>query len=367
MNIKFKKPKVDTCSKCDELKSRIDIAKKVNPIEAEHLTNQLNDHHLKADLAYKAKEQDKNMSKTDITVKTYSFDLQQCLPTPLLQTSISFYKRQLWTFNLTVHDSATNNPYCFMWHEAVAKRGGNEIASCLLKHLKLLEQENKQIKTVIFYSDSCVGQNKNSYLSTMFMTFLQNSSSIETIDHKFLVVGHTHMECDVDHALIERKKKTTNVKIHHPHDWYNFVRSVGVRKKFTVVEMTSDDFKNFSFYSSTKFIWRNRDTNSENFTWKDAKWLRYTKSDFGKIKFKNSLDQDEGFKVLNVSKRGVCDGKLNDIPNLTTDIRIPIKKKNDIIALLPFIDPCFHSFYENLPTDEMPDIHSEKRILLICQ
>jgi hypothetical protein len=40
----------------------------------------------------------------------------------------------------------------------------------------------------------------------MCLVALQNSETLQTIDHKFLVPGHTHMECDADHSIIERKK-----------------------------------------------------------------------------------------------------------------------------------------------------------------
>lgn len=91
-----------------------------------------------------------------------------------------------------------------MWHEAIAKRGGNEVASCLYEHLKALPVD---VKNITFWSDSCFGQNKNSFVALMFAMFVSTVDNIETIDHKFLVPGHTHMECDVDHSVIERKKK----------------------------------------------------------------------------------------------------------------------------------------------------------------
>ena len=164
MGLKFKKPKADTCFKCDKLKMQISMAK--SDEEKNNLILQQSNHHKDTDVAFKMKETDKNLAKNNLNIKVYSFDLQQCLPTPLLTSNVCFYKRQLWTFNLTVHNCVSNIPFCYMWHEALAKRGGNEIASCIYQHL-LSEPPN--VNHVIFYSDGCVGQNKNSFMSAMFM------------------------------------------------------------------------------------------------------------------------------------------------------------------------------------------------------
>ena len=107
----------------------------------------------------------------------------------------------------------------------------------------------------------------------MFLLFLENNPHIKSIDHKFLTPGHTHMECDVDHAAIERKKKKTGMKIHIPRDWYQFVRSVGKANSFKVIEMNSE-FYNFNSFSKTKFVWRKVSEENQKFVWLDVKWLQ---------------------------------------------------------------------------------------------
>lgn len=57
------------------------------------------------------------------------------------------------------------------------------------------------------YSDCCSGQNKNSIFMAMCLWYLEQDNSIKIIDHKFMVPGHTRMECDSDHARIEKARK----------------------------------------------------------------------------------------------------------------------------------------------------------------
>lgn len=351
MGLKFKRPKVDTCNKCDVLKAKIDFEK--DEITKTQLVASKTTHLNDAEAGYKSKDNDKNLAKENRCIKLYTFDLQQCLPTPNLHTSVSFYKRQLWTYNLTVHNCVTNEPICYMWHEALGNRGANDIASCVFQHLN---SEPDNISHVIFYSDCCVGQNRNSFVATMMSILVANSTHINIVDHKFLTPGHTHMECDVDHSVIERKKRKTNIKIHHPRDWYQFVRAAGNKNQFKVVEMTQEHFYNFSSLVKTKFMWRSNNQSGERFLWQSIKWLRFTK-DFGVIYYKCTLSEDEPFKSLNIRRRGINSVNSSDLPlSYDSPLYINDAKKRDLLDQLSLIDPIYHDFYQNLNTNSLPDI-----------
>lgn len=199
--LKFKKPALDTCSTCDGLNMAKKSLDKDLKIEAEE---KLKNHHEMADQAYEAKKEDKIASVNTQNMRVLVFDLQQVLPTPLLTCNEVFYKRQFSVYNLTVHDCTTGKSTHYMWDESIAKRGSIEIASCIYNILINMPPE---VKSVILYSDTCGGQNKNSNMIAMFMYLLKMHPTIETIDHKFLIAGHTHLECDSDHTLIEKKSK----------------------------------------------------------------------------------------------------------------------------------------------------------------
>ena len=67
------------------------------------------------------------------------------------------------------------------------------------------------------YSDSCGGQNRNRFFATALLYALNESTSIESIDHKFLESGHTEMEGDSIHAAVEHAKQ--NIPVFVPNDW----------------------------------------------------------------------------------------------------------------------------------------------------
>ncbi|KAJ9583050.1 hypothetical protein L9F63_022607 [Diploptera punctata] len=349
LNVAFRKPKQDTCHTCDLFNMKVTTF-----IGEEEVTKERDAHHKAAEEeAYSAKRHDKEDAKLDESKGIFVFDLQQCLPTPYLTTSVSFYKRQLWTFNLTIHDLKTNKATCFMWDETVSGRGGNQIASCLYQFISQLPQN---IQSVVFYSDCCGGQNRNSFVASMFSYVVQTSDHIEEIHHKFLVSGHTHLECDTDHAIIEKEKKRTGMKINHPNDWYQLVRSCRRRNPFNVFVVEKQHFLDFSSLCKPTgpFQMKKTDTLGNTFLWQKTQWLKYVKETEGIIFVKESLNENIPFKEISLRRRG-----RNSLPTslpVVNEGPIPIskEKKKDLLDLLPLIDSAFHDFYKNLPVDNVP-------------
>lgn len=348
LGIKIKSLNKDTCASCDKYNMLLKVNSNVP--KKEEIRNNLEKHQREAEEAYEAKRQDKELALLPDSFKeVLTFDLQQCLPTPAIETSVAFYKRQLWTYNLTLYRCNDKKAFNFMWHEAVAARGGNQIASCLHKYLK---QSSQHVKEITFYSDTCAGQNKNSFLCLMFMLAMKDLPYVQCIDHKFLVPGHTHMECDGVHSIIEKKKKKHPIPIDHPRDWANLVRLCGSKKKFQVIEMKRDDFFEFSALFKGLFQQRKINTDGEKVYWKDIKWLRYSQQP-GVVEYKTSLDVHAPFKRINFLRKGTLWPKSIKVPlSYKSSNPITAEKKANLIELLPFVDETFHDFYKNLLTKE---------------
>ena len=156
------------------------------------LEEELKTHHELADTVYQSKANDKQASASNESnsMVTLTFDMQQRLPTPMLETSVAFCERTTSQYMIAKirRHTATCGVRMYL-----------EVASCVAKHLISLPSH---VKHVILYSDTCGGQNKNSLMTAMCMSVIKNSTSLETIEHKFLLAGHTHMESDTDHSLI---------------------------------------------------------------------------------------------------------------------------------------------------------------------
>ncbi|KAJ8955927.1 hypothetical protein NQ314_006821 [Rhamnusium bicolor] len=132
-NLRFGRPRSDTCSKCDLYQNKIKSIPLTNP-ERKQEAQKLELHHHKAEKARSTMNTDITSSQTiDSEDNTISIDWEQVLFIPTLTHSDMFYSRQLSCFNFWVHLSNTDDAFMCIWDESITGRGGNEIASCLLK------------------------------------------------------------------------------------------------------------------------------------------------------------------------------------------------------------------------------------------
>ena len=64
-------------------------------------------HKVQAESSYQQLKEDAAHAKSHGDTEMLTFDLDKSLPTPVLNTGIVYYKRQLWTYNQGIHDCCT--------------------------------------------------------------------------------------------------------------------------------------------------------------------------------------------------------------------------------------------------------------------
>ncbi|KAK4885146.1 hypothetical protein RN001_001417 [Aquatica leii] len=277
-------------------------------------------------------------------------NLQSVLPTPCGDVNFFYYKRKLATYNFTIFDVKNKEGHCYLWHEGIAKRGANEIYSCVYKFISKNENEN-----LVFYSDNCVGQNKNKFVFGMYLYCIKKIENIKSITHKFLIVGHTQNEGDSMHASIEREKKRVlkSGPIYVPSQWSMVVRNAKKQgKPYKVDEISTNDVLDFKKIISK--IGNNFSLNSdkEKVIWRDVKIVRVEKAHPNIIFYKTSFDQLSPYKHIQI-KNSLRHSSVTDLtltPAYTRPPPISRGKKQHLLEMCKenAILEVHWPFYKNL-------------------
>ena len=166
-------------------------------------------------------------------------DLQQALPTPKLTVGPAFYKRKLLTYNLGIHCCGSDQGYMMLWSEQDAKRGSDEICSCILKYLELAKPRSKELHII---TDSCRGRNKNWTVVAMCAALVRGGR-FDQVQQHFPVVGRTFLQCDRDFGQIKGYVRQHSPQAYSPKHWVHTIRSANTNTPFVVTLMSRDDFK----------------------------------------------------------------------------------------------------------------------------
>ncbi|KAL4153193.1 hypothetical protein QTP88_001026 [Uroleucon formosanum] len=338
-NLSFHPPVFDSCKKCDIFITKIKTASEEDKVKL----NEEHELHLrKAEAARNGMDSDVQAAKTDNQTTVIAFDLMKTLATPSLSVGVAYYKRQLWTYNLGIHNLSTNDAYMYVWDESIASRGPQEIGSCILHFVKNYVNTEK----LIMYSDQCGGQNRNIKMA-LICNFIVCSDHLSPtqIHHKFLVSGHSYLPCDRDFGVIEKQKKY-HPEIYIPNDWITVILKARKRNPFKVVQMTQEDF--FSTVLLEKDI-TNRKLNGEGekVEWLKFQWILFSNDKPYQMFYKYSNNEFVTFSCVNLSKRVMA--KPKELQKLYPNGH-PIQKEkyNDLIELMQFIPPIHHDFYKNI-------------------
>ena len=126
--------------------------------------------------------------------------------------------------------------------------------------------------SLILYSDSCGGQNRNINLSCLWLYIVANPNyPFTTIDQKFMMVGHSYLPNDRDFGGIETaQRKQQNVFV--PAEWQELVRTARSKNPFSVTEMMTADFVSLAELKHTIVNWK-KNTDKDKVEWLRIRWI----------------------------------------------------------------------------------------------
>lgn len=345
-NLRFQRPKVDTCKRCDKLD--VSIKSATGDDQINFINNKKA--HLAVVERYKAISSETLAYAKDPNnhIEIRTFDLQRALEMPYISTSVAYYKRQLWLYNLCVYDEIRGIAYMYAWPESVASRGPDEIASCL--HQNFLETIPADTEKIILYSDSCPGQNKNIKMTLMLKFFLDSwpHENLKKIEQRFYVVGHSYNYCDRNFALIEKQKKVTE-NIFIPDHWINLIKAAKKKDpKFVVKEMHVGSFLS-SAPLKPLIINRKRSRSGRKISWLNFQTIIYNRGDPFILKVKEYDSRFSPAFEISLRKKNISNFSGIVLPVLFPNGRKISKKKfDDLIELSQYIPKKYHAFFQNL-------------------
>ena len=318
-NLALFKPKKDRCDTC-----------------VAHETGNLSDldfslHRDKISDARQEKNTDKEQAEVNDRLRVMTMDVQAVLLSPSLNASALYYKTKLTVHNFTMYDLRSHDVKCYVWHEGEAGLSASEFASCVADYLTVHAHE---YDTAILYSDGCTYQNRNVVMANTLLSLSKRHGKV--IQQKFLERGHTQMEVDSAHSLIERKTK--NVNIYVPADYVNIMKTAR-NPPYDVKYLEHNFFKDYSDIGPYKSLRPGSKVGDPKVT--DLRCLKYLPN--GDIMYKVNY-QDEWQELP--MPRNI---QLKEPSVLHPDkIKIKETKFQHLQQLKNVMPKDYHSFYDQL-------------------
>lgn len=324
LNFAIFSPKKDQCNTCVAFKSG-------NITETEY-----NRHVTLKDLARKAKDSDKTKC-IEGSFHVFVMDVQAVKMCPVNNANKFYFKTRLKVHNFTIYNLRDHQCSNYWWSEVEGDLSSSVFATMIIDHLHQYCQDDLPI---IIWSDGCSYQNRNAVLSNALLQYAVVQG--KTIIQKYLEPGHTQMECDSVHSLIERKLKNREIML--PHDYVR--KTQEARQKpfpLTAKYMTHDQFRNYDDKELMRYrsIRPGRGTNDPTVT--NLREIHYFPH--GEIGYKiNFVDE---IKVLPQRLKEVVPYKqaLKLFPARLKITKQKFEHLQDIKSTLP---QEYHGFYNNL-------------------
>ena len=247
-----------------------------------------------------------------------------------------FFTSRLVCFNETFGCMANASDTAVLWHEAIAGRNADHVASAF--HA-LMCAYSESVKHFIFWTDNCGPQNKNWTLFSSFFNILAEPNGPSSITMKYLEKGHTFMRSDSIHGLIGKKLKREPEVLDFA-DLEKLIQSV--KGDLKIISLTASDFLPFSPFQA------------RGSALPKLKLIRELRFDKGSNLFKYKLDLDSPTYFT----RTFTFREISSVPLSENRVRgLNPNKKNEICrVLVPQMPVNKRHFWESLVESSVADL-----------
>jgi hypothetical protein len=180
------------------------------------------------------------------SVDTIICDFCQNMGLPQLgehQAGATYYYSPLTVNCFGIADCSVRDPHltAYVYHEGEGKKGGNNVASLIMKHIKEMRQksvtgEDKERDELNIVMDNCTGQNKNRMVLRLAPLLIEMEWYLN-VNLIFLVAGHTKNAADRLFNLLKKEYRRSNI--------YNMEMLISALNKHELIEAIKagpDDF-----------------------------------------------------------------------------------------------------------------------------
>jgi hypothetical protein len=240
--------------------------------------------------------------------------------------------------NHTIYNLANGKSSNYVWNETEGDLCASIFASIIIHHL-IKYCTDKKLPIVIF-SDGCGYQNRNVILSNALLSHAVINSVI--IQQKYLEKGHTQMECDSTHSLIEKQLKKRIITL--PTDYVTAIQEARSDSNFIeVAYLHHDFFLNYDIKANMRYDSIRPGNKTNDPTVNNLRVLKYEPS--GVISFKTNYEDD--FNDLPRRPKKIVENQPKRL--FSKRLEISFKKFSDLAVLKNHFTPEVQTFYNDLP------------------
>ena len=150
---------------------------------------------------------------------TWVLDFAQNMSLPQFgseQPGQTYYLCPLNVYVFGIVDTADDKLYAKVYGEDIAGKGGNCVASMIMKHVEQqllprpVSTDTEPIKELNLVMDNCGGQNKNRHVLRLLNVIVQRNIA-KRVNAIFLVKGHTKNPCNRMFNLLKKDTRKDNI------------------------------------------------------------------------------------------------------------------------------------------------------------